>query len=156
MLKSLRKADPKMKRLANLKPFRSSSEKELSIIASALDETSFPAGAIIMEQGSVGREFYIIEHGLASVSINNTPVAVLGPGEIIGEMAVIATVPRSATVTARTEVKAFVGPAHLFEGVVHDAPVFGLSVLATVIERLRAAEGGPTEFRSLRPSAARP
>jgi CRP/FNR family transcriptional regulator, cyclic AMP receptor protein len=139
MLRSA-KADPKVARLRNLSPLRRCSDPELAMLARLLDEGRVSEGTVLIKEGSVGAEFFIIEQGLASVTIAGKHIATLGPGEVIGEMSVVSQGPRSATVTAKTDMQLFVAPAQAFSKMFEDAPPFGLQVLAAVIDRLRVAE----------------
>lgn len=55
---------------------------------------------IICEQDTIGKEMYLIKEGEANVFINDSPLAVLGPGEIFGEISLFYNVKRTATIKA--------------------------------------------------------
>jgi CRP/FNR family transcriptional regulator, cyclic AMP receptor protein len=61
-----------------------------------------PAGRDFIRQGEIGQECFIITEGEVSVQKAGHEVAVLGPGSVVGEMALIGNRPRSATVTTLT------------------------------------------------------
>ena len=59
--------------------FSTSSAKDLRLIRKALEEVRVPPGRLLCEQGTIGREFFLIVAGQASVKRNNRKVATLGP-----------------------------------------------------------------------------
>src|SRR5438874_268601 len=100
-----KKATDGAEKLAKVELFEGFTPAELSRVAELAEDVTAEAGATLMEQGKVGQECYIVLAGLADVVIGGEEVAQLGPGEPIGEMALIDNRPRSATVKARTEMK---------------------------------------------------
>lgn len=96
--------------LAEVPVFGGLSTAELELVAEMLVERRFDAGAIVVEEGSPGRELFVIERGEAEVHKGAAVLATLGPASCFGEMALIGIVPRSATVRARTELVALVLP----------------------------------------------
>ena len=71
-------------------------------VASRLIPTEATAGTEIVKQGDLGDRFYIIEDGEVTVSKDDRTVAALGRGDFFGEIALLREIPRTATVTART------------------------------------------------------
>jgi CRP-like cAMP-binding protein len=88
--------------LRRLSVFAGLSDAELRQVDALTCEIEVPAGAVLMKQGQVGREVFIVAAGEAEVAIDGAPVARVGAGEPLGEMALLEDVPRSATVTALT------------------------------------------------------
>ena len=114
-------------------------ESVLERLAALVDECDVPEGTVLVRQGAVGRCSYLIMDGWAAVSIGRTPIAALGPGDHIGEMAVLDDQPRSATVTAKTPMRLLeIGPAAM--GNYLSEPRVARSIAVGLTGRLRAAD----------------
>lgn len=77
----------------------------LEQLARSLEGECFEAGATVWAQGDAGERFYIIESGEAAVYGDGRMIRRLGPGQSFGEIALLRDVPRTATVTATTELR---------------------------------------------------
>jgi CRP-like cAMP-binding protein len=64
---------------------------------------TFPAGATIIEEGAEGNVMYVVVEGEVSITLKDKEIAIASQGEIVGEMALISSDLRSATVTATTD-----------------------------------------------------
>ena len=73
-------------------------------LARGLEPVDVPAGSVVFRQGDVGDRYYVVESGEVEVIGDGRVVAVLGPGEGFGEIALLRRTPRTATVVARTDV----------------------------------------------------
>ncbi len=132
--------DPKIQRLAEVQLFSTCNRRELAKIAALTVEVDVPAGRVLMRQGEPAHECFVIEAGTARASIRGRKSSKLGPGECFGEMALIDSAPRSATVTAETDMSLLVLNSREFSTLIDDVPSVARKVLAVVAERLRAAE----------------
>ena len=99
-----------------------------------------PAGTLIFEAGASGTEMFGIVEGEVEVRLPNGVVRRLGPDETFGEMAIVDSSPRSATVVAVTDTKLAVIDRRMFLFLVQEAPMFALQVMSGMAERLRAEE----------------
>ncbi len=79
----------------------------LEALAARLEPRRVDASEIVFAQGDQGDEFYLVDSGRVSVAVDTEVVAELGPGESFGEIALLRDVPRTATVTALTEVSLY-------------------------------------------------
>jgi CRP/FNR family transcriptional regulator, cyclic AMP receptor protein len=98
-------ASSRVELLKQVPLFADLERRELEQIAQTLKERTFPAGHAIASEGEQGVGFFVIEDGEASVSIAGEPRGRLGPGDYFGEVALIASTDRTATVTADTELR---------------------------------------------------
>jgi CRP-like cAMP-binding protein len=119
--------------------FRGMSDSELARVDRLMDDVNLETGHELVREGSFGHEAFVIVAGEADVSIGGHKVAVVGPGEVVGEMALVDHSPRNATVRARSPMQVLaVDPAN-FAALLDEGGV-SRQVLKTVVRRLRAAE----------------
>jgi CRP-like cAMP-binding protein len=90
--------------LSQVDLFRDLDKRELREIADSMKEYKFPAGKTLMMEGSEGVGFFVIAEGTAKVSLDGGDVRTLHPGDYYGEIALLADAPRTATVTAETDI----------------------------------------------------
>jgi len=100
--------DAKTDLLKNVPLFAGCSKSELQKIASLADELDLGEGATLIREGERGREFIVIAQGTVRVTRNGKQLRELGAGDFIGEIALVADVPRTATVTATSPVRLLV------------------------------------------------
>jgi CRP/FNR family cyclic AMP-dependent transcriptional regulator len=112
--------------------------RELAALASEADELTLPEGKDLTKQGERGREFMVIVDGSARVLKNGRTINELGAGDFIGEIALLADVPRTATVTTTSETTVLVLTDRAFKRVADKIPTVHASLLAALSERLQA------------------
>jgi CRP/FNR family cyclic AMP-dependent transcriptional regulator len=117
---------------------------ELSRYIRNFPTESFTAGDVIFSQGDEGTSMYIVAEGEVDVSYDERRSVRLGVGESFGEMSLIDKRPRSATVTAVTDVTLAPISQGSFLVLVHDTPYFALEVMRSLSDRLRRANQMPT------------
>jgi CRP/FNR family cyclic AMP-dependent transcriptional regulator len=120
--------------------FSTCSAKDLRVIRKALEEVTVPAGRLLTEQGTIGREFFLIVEGQASVRRNNRKVATLGPSQYFGELALLDRRPRSASVVSDTEMTLLVLGQRQFNAVLDSVPALSRKLLAAMATRLRESD----------------
>jgi len=80
-------------RLAAIRFFADLPEDELAAVASMASEEEIAPGQLLAAEGRIGYSLYAIESGTADVVINGETVATIGPGDVVGEMAVLISPP---------------------------------------------------------------
>jgi CRP-like cAMP-binding protein len=116
--------------------FASASKSELEEIASIADEIDLPEGKPVIREGETGREFLVIVEGSADVERGGRKIATLGPGDFAGEIALIAKLPRTATITTTSPVRALVITDRAFRQLLEHSPQIQIGVLSALAERL--------------------
>jgi CRP/FNR family cyclic AMP-dependent transcriptional regulator len=138
--RSRSKKGTKQELIGNVRLFSACSKRELARIASLVDEVDAPKGKVIVRQGDPGRECFVIADGRARATIRGKRSAVLGPGSFFGEMSLLDQGPRSATVTAETDMRLLVLGSREFSSVVNEVPTVAVRMMRGLAERLRSAE----------------
>ena len=116
--------------------FASASKAELEEIASIADEIDLPEGKAVIKEGEAGREFLVLVEGTAIVERGGRKLASLGPGDFCGEIALIAKLPRTATITTTSPVRALVITDRAFRQLLDHSPQIQIGVLNALAERL--------------------
>jgi CRP/FNR family cyclic AMP-dependent transcriptional regulator len=127
--------DAKLELLAGVPLFAGCSKKELGEISSLADELSFPEGTTLIEEGRQGHEFFVLVEGSVDVRRKGRKVSSLGDGSFFGEMSLVSSRPRNATVTASSPVRVLVIHEQAFRRLLRDSPPIQLKVLQTLADR---------------------
>ncbi|HLH28344.1 MAG TPA: cyclic nucleotide-binding domain-containing protein [Acidimicrobiales bacterium] len=133
-------ARPKALDLKSIWLFSACTGSELRRIRSSLDEVQVPKGKVLVEEGRIGVEFFLIVDGRASVVRNGRKVATLGPGDYFGELALLDRRPRSASVISETDMDVLVLHQRQFNGLLESVPNISRKLLAAMANRLREAD----------------
>jgi CRP/FNR family transcriptional regulator, cyclic AMP receptor protein len=136
--------DAKVALLQRSPLFQGLSKKQLLQVARLTDDLEVPAGTVLCEEGTIGREFFVIIEGQASVVKRGEPVATLGAGEFFGEIALLEHVKRTATVTASTPLRFFVVSSRAFTSLLDTDPAVERKVLHGLARHLLGLTGDPT------------
>jgi CRP/FNR family cyclic AMP-dependent transcriptional regulator len=126
--------------LADVPLFQGVKPKELKKLAGRMQERTFAEGDAITSEGKTGIGFFVIEDGNATVSIDGAIVRTLGPGEYFGDIALIDSGPRSATIVATTDLRCQGLTAWEFRPFIEEHPEVAWPMLETLASRLRDAE----------------
>lgn len=120
--------------------FSGCSQGELRTIAQLGTPISVEKGTVLTEQGTVGREFFLVLEGIASCRIGKRQVAEFTPGGYFGELALLQGGIRTANVVAETDMELLVLDAREFRSMLVATPGISLKMLARLAERLAEAD----------------
>lgn len=132
--------DKRIDELAAVELFSSCTKKELQRLAGITDLADVPDGKVLCQEGQRGHECFVIREGKVRVSVDGSPVAVLGPGAVVGEMALLSRRPRVARVVADGPVSLYVIGARAFQPMLEDNPGLAMRLLRTLSDRLADLE----------------
>ena len=137
--------DAKLGRLAAIPLFAKADRKQLERVAALCTEVRVPAGRTLCTEGEPGVEFFVVEEGEAAVTVGGSDVATLKAGDFFGELALLDGGPRTASVTASTDMQLIVLSASEFGGALHADPMIAVRMLPAIGSRLRAKAQPPQE-----------
>ena len=123
--------------LASVSLFSACSKRELQAVAKRTDEVTIPAGRTLCEQGTVGREAYVIMSGTAEVRRNKKKVADIGPGTCVGELALLDHKPRTASIIATSDLKVLVIGVREFAAIVDEVPPIMHKLMKSMASKIR-------------------
>jgi CRP/FNR family transcriptional regulator, cyclic AMP receptor protein len=132
------KPTPDLLRKVNL--FSGLDDRELENLADEFNERRFSAGDKIALEGEGGLMFFVVDSGEAAVEVHGQEVGRLGPGDAFGEIALIDRRPRTATVTALSELRTYGLPVFVFRPYVEARPDVAWKLLEAMADRLATAE----------------
>ena len=125
-------------RLAKVPLFSDCSQRDLQTIARVVREIPHRAGTVIAVEGDPGVGLFVILDG------GGRKKATLGPGDFFGEIALLDGGPRTATVTAKTDVNLLGLTEWVFRGLMTEHPSIALKTLQQMAARLRSATNAAT------------
>jgi len=127
----------RLDQIARVPLFSACSQRELARVVRTVDEITVPAGRVLVEQGRAGHECYVIVTGAAEVTRDANTIATLGPGDTVGELAVLDGGPRTATVTATTDLDLLVLGQREFAALLSEVPSLSHKILVNLARRVR-------------------
>jgi CRP/FNR family transcriptional regulator, cyclic AMP receptor protein len=87
--------------------FQGLERRDLERIAASMKQRTFHVGDKVTAEGQGGVGFFVIEDGSAKVTVGGEDRRTLGPGDYFGEVALLTDSPRTATITAETELRCY-------------------------------------------------
>jgi CRP/FNR family cyclic AMP-dependent transcriptional regulator len=104
----------------------------------------FPKGTVLFNEGEPGKDMFVLQSGKIAISKTVRDVekvlALLGPGEFFGEMAIISNKPRNATATVTEDAKLLVIDPKTFEAMIRGNAEIAVRMIKKLAERLSEAD----------------
>lgn len=126
--------------LKNVPLFAGCDDRDLERLADRFQERTFSEGEEVVTEGSTGTSFFVISEGDATVSVGGEVRDELGRGDYFGEIALVDEGVRSASVTAKTDLKSYFLTPWEFRPFVEEHPQVAWTLLQNLARRLRSAQ----------------
>ena len=133
-------SDTRIGHLRRVPLFNECTEEELRRVAEISAILERPSGTVLTEIGKPGDSFFFIIDGRVSVETQVGPADPLRPGDFFGEMSLLDGEPRSATVTATTDVRLLVVDRSQFWRLLNETPDLVRRILVALSRRVRRLE----------------
>ncbi|MGI9624621.1 MAG: cyclic nucleotide-binding domain-containing protein [Acidimicrobiales bacterium] len=130
--------------LRSIPIFSELSKKELRTVSRLMTEVEVAEGRALTRQGEVGREFMIIVAGDAVVRRNGRKIAELGPGDFLGELAVLSGAPRTADVIAASPMTIETLNRREFMSLLDESAGIAKKILIGAVKRLNDLDNSKT------------
>jgi CRP-like cAMP-binding protein len=135
-----KQTDPKLALIASVPLFTGFNRREIEAVGRLMDEVDVKDGRVLIREGAAGREFFIVISGTVRVERNGRKINELGPGDFMGEIALIDRGPRTATVIAAEPCRLLVLDIGGFRTLVSKYPSVQGKIMKALAERLREAQ----------------
>jgi CRP-like cAMP-binding protein len=128
--------DAKVELLKKVPLFSKLNKQGLQQVAQIADELDLPAGKEMATEGDRGREFFVLLNGEAEVTKQGSRINTMKKGDFFGEIALVTKMPRTATVTATSDVDVLVISERDFDSLLKKTPEIGRSIAEALAERV--------------------
>ena len=132
--------DPKLELIRRVPLFQACKQNDLVELGRLADEVEVPAGKVLTRQGTTADAFYVVVEGKLRVERDGHVVARLGPGDFVGEIALVDGGPRTATVTTEAPSRLLVVGHREFHSLLDRFPSIERQVLLALAQRVRAGQ----------------
>lgn len=148
-LKSIKRwfIDPQFERkkdfLRSLDIFKDLRDRELGHLVSALHSRTYREGEVVFVEGDIGRALFVLESGAVELTRSSTgsrPEVLyqLKPGDFFGEMALLESLPRTATATATEKSHLHLLYKSKLDALLHSEPRIGVTIMRHLARLLSA------------------
>ena len=126
-----------LEHLKSVPMFAGCSKRELQAIKKAGDKVMMTEGTLLIDQGQMGREAFVVLSGDVTVRRAGRKVVSLGPGAVVGELSLLDHGPRTASVVCDTDCTLFVLDQRHFQKVIEHNPSIAMKLLGTLAGHIR-------------------
>jgi len=120
--------------------FAKCTAEEIRAVTGVAQESYFQPGQIVVTQGTPGQAFYLILSGRVEILRDGTSLGAFGPGDFFGEMSLLDSAPRSATIKAIDETTCLMLSSWDFKALLERHPSIAIKLLEVLSRRLRVAD----------------
>jgi CRP/FNR family cyclic AMP-dependent transcriptional regulator len=128
--------DGKVELIKKVPLFSKLSKKGLEEVAHIADELDLPQGKVMASEGDRGREFFVLLEGEADVTKGEKSINTMNAGDFFGEIALVTKMPRTASVTATTDVRVLVITERDFGSLLKHSDEVSRAVAEALAERM--------------------
>jgi CRP-like cAMP-binding protein len=128
-------------RLAQVPLFQGLSKRQLRLVSSLATRIELGPGTVLAKEGHPGSEFFILLHGEVEVREGDRVLGTRGPGEYVGEVALMDSRPRTADLVAKTPVVVEVMSSREFWSLLREVPALSDQIRATMTARQGGLDG---------------
>ena len=128
--------DGKVELIKKVPLFSKLSKKGLEEVAHIADELDLPEGKVMASEGDRGREFFVLLEGAADVTKGDKSINTMNAGDFFGEIALVTKMPRTASVTATTDVRVLVITERDFGSLLKHSEEVSRAVAEALAERI--------------------
>lgn len=132
--------DLKLELLHSIGLFSRLGRADLKRLGQLTDAVDVPAGKVLMRQGEVGNEAFVVVTGRLGIERDGRQIAERGPGDMVGEIALLSEGPRTATVTVLEPSQLLVIGHREFHALMDEQPAIRMAVLEELARRVRLLE----------------
>ena len=129
--------DEKLELLRTVPLFASCDAREIERLGQLVEEVDLPAGKVVFREGDSAQEMFLVVSGRLRAERGGQPVLELGPGDMAGEMSMVAGGPRMATLTTVTNCRVLVLGHRDFHSLMDEFPSLRTRVLESLASKVR-------------------
>ena len=130
-------SDASVDTLKKVPLFAGLEDRDLQQIANSLRERRYSAGDTLTQEGSGGAGFFVVQEGEADVEVAGEKRGSIGPGDYFGEIALLTDSPRTATLTARTDMLCYGMTPWDFRPLVEGNSAIAWKLLTAMADKLK-------------------
>lgn len=129
--------DQKLELLKRVPLLSGLGKRDIEEVGRLAEEIDLPGGHVLMREGASGNEFFVIVDGTVRIERGGATIRSLGPGDFLGEIALVDDGPRTATATTESPAKLLVVGHREFHSLMDQFPTIQTCVLQALAQRVR-------------------